>query len=170
MMRTRTIVVACIIAVPNAAHADETHDRAWSLSAEVGYTILGPSRHQTGGTSPGASLTYRHAITTTWSMLGGARFQMIGIESGARWIGILGGVGAGVELHASHSFATNASAHIDAGRLPVCNTWGLCLRFNGLYPALETQVLVTRKAWRIGAQLGSALIMALFSHRVLRTS
>ena len=76
-----------------------------------------------------------------WGLGAGGELAVFGLGAGPDWIGVLGGPTIAVEtppmrLPARMGVATvTLGAAADAGRLKVCNTWGICPHFRGLYPS-----------------------------------
>lgn len=110
----------------------------WQVETKASYIVLGArAARATGGLMP--SLTARH----TWplgkaSLALGGDIGLFGLGGDASWMGILGGpiIGIGARPF-SVSISLELSAHLDFGRIPVCNLWGLCLRFLGAFPLVQ---------------------------------
>jgi hypothetical protein len=136
------IVVVVILLVPTSARAEERAPAAWQLDVKASYVVLGArAARATGGIMP--SLTGFHL----WSLreavdIGiGADVGLLGLGGIAHWIGVLGGPTATARVMPfSEPFTFDLTLRLDFGRIPVCNEWGLCLRYVGFFPAAEAGV------------------------------
>lgn len=134
-MATNAASVICYVALlmPSIANADP---RAWDVETRASYVVIGGGR-ETGGLMPSLSARHLWAPSEKVDLTLGARLGLFGLGGGSRWIGVLGGPTASAGWHPSPAWTLGAGVDFDVGRIPVCNAWGLCMRYVGLFPAAE---------------------------------
>ncbi len=114
----------------------------WSAAARTSYAWLGPRERPTGGLMITGSLMRSIGLGRNSEVAVGAEGAAFGFDSGGRWTAILGGLVAVVrtEVPLTRAWLVGVGVHLDGGRLPVCNAWGLCLQYAGLFPAASAGV------------------------------
>lgn len=134
-----TALFAASLTIAGTAGAIEQKAHVWSLDVGGGYVVLG-GNPTTGGIAPSGRWQRCWSPSTVIDLGLGVEASAFGFGGGSRWIGFVGGLvgsasfrfgGAGIEFQAA----------ADAGRIPVCNAWGLCLRYWGVFP--RTALVVT---------------------------
>lgn len=125
--------------VSTGARAEERAPPRWEIDVKAAYVVLGArAAHATGGIMPSVTGLRRWPVRDAVDVGIGADVGLFGLGGDARWLGVLGGPAAAVRVmpfRAPLSF--ELAARLDFGRIPVCNAWGLCLRYLGLFPAVE---------------------------------
>lgn len=110
-------------------------ERRWATEARASYVVIGGGR-PTGGMMPSFVAKRSWALAEHVDLAVGAHFGMFGFGGGTSWLGVLGGPAAWVAWRPS-SISFTLGANADVGRVPVCNAWGYCMRYIGLFPAGE---------------------------------
>lgn len=132
-------VAAAALLLASAAAAEERPSRRWDIDVRASWVIVGPAERLTGGVMP--NLSVRHSWAAGgFDLAVGGELGAFGFADETRWIGVLGGVTAGASWRPADWFSAEVTARIDGGRIPVCNAWGLCLRYVGLFPAADVAV------------------------------
>lgn len=128
----RTFAFAAVTLATGTAAAEES--QRFRVDASVGYVMLG-GKPQTGGAAP--SLSGRALLRVNERVTAGAGggVTAFGFMGGARWVAVLGGPVFSIGARLS-SVVVECEASFDFGRVPVCNAWGLCLRYWGMFPRL----------------------------------
>jgi len=123
-------LVAC-----SAARADS---KQWQFDVKTSYLVIGDhAKRATGGLMP--SILGRRVWPVEKVSVGiGGHLGTFGLWGDAYWMGILGGpvVSVGIRPLGSRLFL-DLAAQLDFGRIPVCNAWGLCLRYIGFFPLTQ---------------------------------
>jgi hypothetical protein len=70
----------------------------------------------------------------------GGELSAFGFDTGGRWTAILGGLVVESAARVSGPWRAGLTLHLDAGRLPTCTRWGLCMQFAGLFPAASGSI------------------------------
>jgi hypothetical protein len=132
-------VAAALLLVPSSVRAEERATAAWQLDAKASYVVLGArAARATGGIMPSLTGWYTWPIREAIDLGLGADLGVFGLGGTAHWIGVLGGPTAAARfMPFSIPLSFELSARLDIGRIPVCNAWGLCLRYVGFFPAAE---------------------------------
>lgn len=155
-MRSALIAIAVItLAWPVSAAAEPP--RAWTIGVRPAYVFMG-SKRPTGGLMPRFEVLRSWTTGSGVSVALGAGFGAFGFgePDALRWLGILGGPIVGVSGRPwAAPIEARAALHIDAGRVPTCNAWGLCILYSGFYPAAEVTL-----AWAPSnsASVGASLV------------
>lgn len=123
----------------SVAHAEPAH-RAWEVSARTSYAYLGPARRPTGGMMISANFARSWKLGESSAVTLGAELTAFGFDAGGRWTAVLGGPVVSIRTRSWGPLHVGASVHFDAGRLPTCNPWGLCLQSSGFFPAASAMV------------------------------
>lgn len=150
------VVAAALLALASEASAEE--DRRWSAEARSGWAVLGPGERPTGGLTLGAAARYSSRVGESWGWHAGASMDAVGVGDSWHWLGIVGGPDAGVWARLD-PVRVELTLELPYGQLPVCNDWGLCLRYWGIYPGANV-----RAAWQpsdaavLGAELGGLYV------------
>jgi hypothetical protein len=136
--------VKLVLAVLAALALSLTTSAAWAetkplviLEVHTGWTVIG-TKNTTGGFTPSIAATYLWSPSEQVRLGLGVDLGVFGFGGNTRWIGVLGGPTARVELtpwDAPLALTFGLSAGI--GRVPVCTPWEspICPRFVGLFPA-----------------------------------
>ncbi|WP_437764699.1 hypothetical protein WMF27_33940 [Sorangium sp. So ce281] len=125
--------------LPAVARAEEGAPPRWEIDVKATYVVLGSrATRATGGIMPSVTGLRRWPVRNAVDIGIGADVGLFGLGGDARWLGLLTGPTAAVRgrpFRAPVSF--ELAARLDFGRIPVCNAWGLCLRYLGFFPAME---------------------------------
>jgi hypothetical protein len=126
--------------------------RRLEIDVRAAYVVLGGER-ATGGLMPLAAARHTWLLSDVGDVAVGAEFGAFGFGSETRWIGILGGpTVSGSARPWSGPVAVSLAFAASVGRIPVCNDWGLCLRYVGLFPSANLSVAYyTNRVLAIGA-------------------
>lgn len=139
----RVRLEGCVLTLVIFLHASPARAKPgeWQVDAKASYIVLGAlATRATGGLMPSLTAWYIWPVRAVNIGLG-ADFGVFGLGGGAHWMGVLGGPTVGVRAHPrSVPLSFELSARLDFGRIPVCNNWGLCLRYVGFFPAGEAGV------------------------------
>lgn len=158
------VVAGALLLIAQPAIAQETVPRPWSAGLSAAYVILGPEGRRTGGLMPALAVRRIWALSDAVQLGVGVRVGAFGFADETRWLGWLGGLAVEAEIRPARSapaLSIPIAVRLEGGRVPVCNSWGLCLRFVGLYPALETGL-----SYRLG---GTAAVSTVIAARYVRT-
>jgi hypothetical protein len=147
-MRAKTIVILALslylfCGVARAQNADalagSSHGPGpWGIGARTAYARLGPSERPTGGMMITLHVTRTWAFGESTSAAAGADLSAFGFDAGGRWTAILGGPTAQIRTRTALTpIFIGAGLHLDAGRIPTCSRWGLCLLYSGFFPAFS---------------------------------
>ena len=146
-MSPRAPIAFCAPFLAALLHAGAAHANPdpWQFDVKASYIVLGDhAARSTGGLMP--SLTARRAFPLRENLsLGlGAHLGAFGLFRDAAWIGVLGGPLLSASVKPSRApLSFELAAHLDAGRVPLCNPWGLCARYLGFFPALHLGLAYT---------------------------
>lgn len=126
----RRAIIAASLLVTSLANAEP---RTIDIAASASYVVIGGGRN-TGGLMP--SIAWRWTWQARAADLSlGAHLGLFGFGGSPRWMGVLGGPTAAIAWHPRSAWTVGVGVDVDVGRLPVCNAWGLCLRYIGVFPA-----------------------------------
>lgn len=132
-----TLLMVC--SIPFTARGAEDDNRVTS-ELSTGLTIIGPTKHVTGGFTLRGSADYGFAFSGRVQVALGADFAVFGMGGGPRAIGFFGGptvrvVGRPWDNN-WHLYYTTA---FDFGRFPQCNLWEhpICMRYIGFDPSFK---------------------------------
>ncbi|MDI1484080.1 hypothetical protein [Polyangium sp. y55x31] len=146
-MNTRAMVTLCgpflaALLHTRTAHADPD---SWQFDVKASYVVLGDhARRSTGGLMPSLTARRTFALRENVSLGLGAHLGAFGLFRDAAWMGILGGPLLGAGYRPSRApLSFELAAHLDFGRVPICNAWALCSRYLGLFPALHLGIAYT---------------------------
>lgn len=163
-MRGVCIAAALAIAlllVPRTSLAEEKQPDPWSIDLTGAFVVLGDQR-ETGGFMPTLSGLRSRELSRRWSVAAGAELGVFGFSDEARWIGVLAGPVGRVSLRPTRwPVVFGLGLHGSVGRIPVCNNWGLCLRFIGVYPAGDLSLRVESKGVHAGGALAVRYVSTL---------
>ncbi|WP_434042791.1 MULTISPECIES: hypothetical protein [Sorangium] len=125
--------------VSTGARAEEGTPPPWQVDVKAAYVVLGASATRaTGGIMPSVTGMRRWPLRDAVDIGLGADAGLFGLGGDARWLGILGGPAASARVMPFRApVSLELTAWLDFGRIPVCNAWGLCLRYLGFFPAAE---------------------------------
>jgi hypothetical protein len=161
------------IAKGNSSSPTASADKRYQFSARFDYLVIGirqappcdprPAQRRcatwedllTGGLKPTAEFSFLLPIAAV-DLRVGAEFGFT--VDNPRWMALMGGlfVSAGGRPVAPVPIVVNASLHLDAGRVPVLNSWGLPLNYSGIYPgAALTAAYQPAPLWQIGLRAGA---------------
>ncbi|AGP40213.1 hypothetical protein SCE1572_40345 [Sorangium cellulosum So0157-2] len=140
--RTPTGPCAGLLALslaPTGARAEESASPRWEIGVKAAYVVLGGrATRATGGIMPSITGLRRWPIREAVDIGIGADVGLFGLGGDARWLGVLGGPAAAIRAMPFRApLSLELTTRLDFGRIPVCNAWGLCLRYLGLFPAVE---------------------------------
>lgn len=166
-MKAGALFAAPIIALAPVAHGAELTPseplaNRWEAEVRGARVVLG-DEHQTGGFMPQVAARRVWAVAS-WADVGlGAEFGVFGFGDETHWIGVLGGPTVSGSVRPwSSSVAIGLEVGGDFGRIPVCNDWGLCLRYVGFFPSFSAKATwYASKAFAIGAALSGRPVMTL---------
>ena len=114
--------------------------RPWSVAARTSYARMGPAARPTGGMMISGDLLRSWQLGERYTLAVGGELAAVGFDTGARWVGLLGGVEGVAAARIAGPVSLGAALHLDAGRLPTCTPWGWCMLYSGLFPALTADV------------------------------
>lgn len=148
-MKLINIVIAILLlmTIAPAARADEPDAVApptdalgtvgpWAADASTAWLVMGPRAHQTGGLVVSAAVTRTIALSERVGLAVGGELSCFGMDAGSRWMGVLGGATARLRLQSAwRSVSVGVGAHLDGGRIPIINAWGLPLNYAGFFPS-----------------------------------
>ncbi|WP_437753728.1 hypothetical protein [Sorangium sp. So ce1389] len=125
--------------VSAGARAEEGAPPRWQVDVKAAYVVLGAhAARATGGIMPSVTGMHRWPLRDAVDIGIGADVGLFGLGGGARWLGLLGGPTASARVMPFRvPLSFELTARLDVGRIPVCNAWGLCLRYLGFFPAAE---------------------------------
>ncbi|WP_437675419.1 hypothetical protein [Sorangium sp. So ce131] len=125
--------------VSAGARAEEGTPPRWQVDVKAAYVVLGArGSRATGGLLPSIAALHRWPVREAVDIGLGADVGLFGLGGDARWLGVLGGPTAAARVMPFRvPLSFELSARLDFGRIPVCNAWGLCLRYLGFFPAVE---------------------------------
>lgn len=129
--------LAAVLLAPATAwgHGASVPPPVWELDLKGSWISIG-GRPKTGGFTPILEGRRLFAVHDRVRLSVGLDAGAFGFASGEpRTLGVFGGLTIGVAARPWTALAVSFQAAMDVGRLPVCNAWGLCLRYIGLYPA-----------------------------------
>ncbi|WP_437777171.1 hypothetical protein [Sorangium sp. So ce1097] len=121
------------------ARAEDGAPPRWQIDVKAAYVVLGASgARATGGIMPSVTGMRRWPLGDAVDIGLGADVGLFGLGGDARWLGFLGGPAASTRVTPFRvPVSLDLTARLDFGRIPVCNAWGLCLRYLGFFPAVE---------------------------------
>ncbi len=135
-MRASAGLAILLLASSASADAlDASTGTRWAVTARSGYSYLGPSKRPTGGMTITATGERVWPLGEAASVGFGPSLTAFGFETGGRWLAILGGPSASIRSRVAGPVGAGLALHLDAGRLPTSNAWGLCMLYSGLFPA-----------------------------------
>ncbi|WP_437926508.1 hypothetical protein WMF37_47135 [Sorangium sp. So ce291] len=128
--------------VSAGARAEEGAPPQWQVDVKAAYVVLGArAARATGGIMPSVTGLRRWPVREAVDIGVGADVGLFSLGGGTHWLGVLGGPAAAARvLPFRVPLSFELTARVDFGRVPVCNTWGLCLRYVGFFPAAELGV------------------------------
>lgn len=132
-MRLFPLLVGLLPAMPLPAIAANR----WEAGATAAVVVLGPAERQTGGVMPGLSVRHVWSAGDHAELGLGAQVGAFGFGDETRWIGVLGGLHGSAAWRPIRGLSLSGEFDADVGRIPICNPWGLCLRFIGLFPSFN---------------------------------
>lgn len=147
MKLINVIIAILILVVPAVTRADEadvvsqSEDALGSIGpraadAHTEWLVMGPAKHRTGGMFLAGAVTKSVAIGERVSVALGGEMSFFGVDAGSRWMGILGGATARLRCQTAWRPVTvGLGAHVDGGRIPIINAWGLPLNYAGFFPS-----------------------------------
>jgi hypothetical protein len=159
----RALIIASLTLLSATACAEEREAVGrWEVDLRGARVVLGDAR-TTGGFMPQVAGRRAFAIAPWADVSVGAEVGVFGLGDEARWIGILGGPTVGASVRpASGPVALGLTVGGDFGRLPVCNAWGLCVRYVGFFPAFSAgATYYASKAFAAGASLSARPVITL---------
>jgi len=110
----------------------------WSTRAHTAYAYWGPTKRPTGGMMAMVVLNRSWELSEGLHVSAGGEFALAGFDAGGRWMAILGGITGQIRGRTLwHPLWLGAGLHLDAGRLPECSPWGLCMQYAGIFPAVS---------------------------------
>lgn len=147
------LAALCLALAPVAARADGDADAPssstdstpstarWSADVAPGWTWIGHGR-QTGGLTPSIALWRSWHPRDAADLAVGGDVSAFGFGAGSHWFAVLTGPAARASWRPLKPLAVGLAAHLDVGRIPVCNAWqpAACVRFWGFYPAFGADV------------------------------
>jgi hypothetical protein len=139
--RLALLIAACapLITFPCAAQEKPT----WETDLRGSYPVFAGAR-PTGGPALWGAGRRNVDFNDRWTGSLGAEFGIIGLGDSPYWLGILGGPTASIGVRPwSPDVRVVLGLAVDFGRLPACKMIGaqtLCMRFNGVAPALSIGV------------------------------
>jgi hypothetical protein len=134
-VRAANAISAAVVLLTASASAQEKRERPWSVEAGATYAMLG-DQHPTGGWTP--TLAARR-----WGATSERARVFIGIDAAAfgfaslHWLGFLAGPELGGDYRLSENWRAGGAIALDAGRIPVCTNWHLCMRYWGFFPRTQ---------------------------------
>ena len=138
--------------------ASASAEQRWSADARTVYAFTLGAR-PTGGLMPTAEFSYWRLGESASVAVGGSVGVLV---DQPRWLGVLGGVAASLRGRPWSVVELSATAHIDGGRIPICNAWGLCLQYSGFYPAIAGSALyVPSERVSVGTYIGIRYVKTL---------
>lgn len=139
-LKTTAVAVIALSLMPAGARADEGEAPRWHVDVKAAYVVLGAhAARATGGIMPSVAALHVWPVREAVNIGVGADIGLFGLGGKARWLGVLGGPTAAARIMPFRMpWTFELSARLDFGRIPVCNTRGLCLRYLGFFPAVET--------------------------------
>ncbi len=139
-MRASCAVVATALTITTSASADD-----WRASASTGLIILGPPEYPTGGIMPEVGVERTIGGGAGYSVGAAASCGAFGFGN---FPGVLCGVTPTLTAHPAKSLHVPLTLGVDIGRIPVCNTWGMCFYYIGVYPEASVGMRYdVRKTW-----------------------
>lgn len=115
--------------------------RPWSVFAAVGNVWLGPPERPTGGASVSLGGRYSWPLGKRAMLDAGLSAETFGFAGGSHWMALIVGPSAGVSVSPVEGLRLGLDFDVPYGRVPVCNDWGLCLRYWGIYPGAALHAL-----------------------------
>jgi hypothetical protein len=128
-----TLGLLPLLASPaSAANAEE--ERPWSVDVSASLVVLGDKR-PTGGIAPTLAGRYQWELGELLRLQLGLSAAAFGFGDELRNAGFFVGPTASIGLDLKEwGLSGSAMLTADWGRAPVCNDWGLCVRYWGLWP------------------------------------
>jgi hypothetical protein len=127
------IAVFLFAALADAA-PNPNEPKPWSVDASVSWVVLGGKR-TTGGFAPTLAGRHEWQLGELVRLQLGLSASVFGFSDDSRNIGFFVGPTVGIGVDPKKWGLTGAATIAgDYGRAPVCNDWGLCLRYWGLWP------------------------------------
>ncbi len=134
-MRASAVKPLACLALLLLASPARTEPPPWAFSMRTAYAVLGPRERPTGGMLLAVDAARSWPIGASGAVDVGVGLGAFGFDTGTRWTAILGGPAVAARAAVSRSWALGLAVHLDAGRLPTCTRWGLCMLYTGLFPA-----------------------------------
>ncbi|WP_437948619.1 hypothetical protein WME98_49890 [Sorangium sp. So ce296] len=134
-MRAGAALAAVLLLVGSAAAQERRNERPWSVELGATHVALG-DRHPTGGWTPTIAARRWWPASERGRVSVGLAVAAFDFSS-FRWLGVLAGPELGADYRISESWRVGGGLALDAGRIPVCNDWHLCLRYWGLFPRAQ---------------------------------
>ncbi|HTN91952.1 MAG TPA: hypothetical protein VL242_50130 [Sorangium sp.] len=156
-VRAAAAAAAALLAGPAAQ--EPSKQRTWSVKLRVTHVVLG-DRHPTGGWAPMAAARRWRSASDRARVSAGVSLAMFDFSS-LHWLGVLAGPEGGFDHRISEGWSAGGGLALDAGRVPICSNWDLCVRFwgflRGRAPASPTRRRQgCRRVWAWGAWPGTA--------------
>ncbi|WP_437801145.1 hypothetical protein [Sorangium sp. So ce693] len=131
--------LAAISLVSTVARAEDGTPPRWQIDVKAAYVVLGArAARATGGIMPSVTGLHRWPVREAVDVGIGAGVGLFGLGGDARWLGVLGGPATAARIVPFRiPLSFELATRLDFGRIPVCNTWGLCSRYHGFFPAVE---------------------------------
>lgn len=134
-------VAAALLMTDSASAAPKAGSVRLEAELRVAPHVVIGDRYTTGGVFPQAFVRGAWSPYPWLDLHAGAGFGVLGPERELRDVGFLGGPEVGARARPwAGPVAVGLSVAFDIGRMPVCNEWGLCPRFVGIYPATTLSV------------------------------
>lgn len=144
----RALMVAGILALMVLAAPARADDEGKGLEvdARLSIAVLGWDR-PTGGPMPAVEVRKAWALDGVWKVAVGAQVGLFGLGDDPHWVGVMGGPTVAVRAAPWHNgLELGLGMSADFGRLPVCNSWGLCLRYVGFFPGVAASIAYNTQA------------------------
>ncbi len=114
--------------------AEGSEANPWQVDLRGSHVVLGGER-ETGGFMPVLAAQKSFEVAKDLRLGIGGDVGLFGLGGAPRWIGFLAGPTGSISYQASKAIGLGARLSSGLGRIPVCNDWGLCLRYWGLFPS-----------------------------------
>lgn len=162
-LKVAGVATSAILLFSMVSRAEERAPSAWQIDAKATYVVLGAhAARATGGIMPSLTGLHLWSLSEATDLGIGADIGLFGLGGVAHWIGVLGGPMATARVMPLRAPLTlELSVRFDFGRIPVCNRWGLCLRYLGFFPDVDAGV-----AYKLTPRFGAAVTCGV---RVIQT-
>jgi hypothetical protein len=149
-------IASSLLLIAGLAGAEEARlERRWEIDLSGRYVVIGGAV-TTGGIMPQFAARHTWPISGWFDIHAGAQIGAFGFADEGRWLGILGGIQVGAYTRPTKiPLRFGLTFVADGGRIPVCNDWGLCIRFNGFYPAGVVEATIYEIPWKVTAMSAS---------------